>query len=60
MKRPKWEQKLNNLEQKFFLSSKQNPLPTERDILIFYWEKLKPLLIEFIQRNFVLRKKIKK
>lgn len=57
--RPKWASKLHNLKNKaiVFTSSKNNPIPSERDIFVFCWELWEPLLVEFIERNFVPKNK---
>lgn len=57
-KRPKWASKLHNLKNKaiVFTNSKDNPIPTVRTVFVFCWELWEPLLIEFIERNFVEKK----
>jgi hypothetical protein len=56
--RPKWASKLHNLKNKaiVFTNSKENPIPTVRTVFVFCWELWEPLLIEFIERNFVPKK----
>lgn len=58
--RPKWASKLHNLKNKavVFTNSKENPIPTVRTVFVFCWELWEPLLIEFIERNFVEKEQL--
>lgn len=50
--------RLDDLEARIVLLDKQNPLPTQRELLLFYWEKIKPVIKIFIKKNFIKRKKL--
>ena len=51
------EKKLDTLEFKMFLNTPQNLLPSQRDLFLSYWEVIRPVVANFIQRNFEPKKK---
>lgn len=55
-----WERDIDNLEARFVLLDRNNPIPSPRDVYLYVWRQMTPIVKQHIRDRFVEKKKLQK